>query len=85
MAARTWRVCPTAERRQRIEKVSEQGGQPERRLARFLSSSRFGRRPVTLVVNTDPARDQRVDRVALFIFAVARRRVSLVVDCFPVA
>ena len=38
-----------------------------------------------LIVNTDTARDQRVDRVALFIFAVARRRVSLVVDCFSVA
>ena len=31
-------------------KGSEQGGQPERRSARFLSSSRFGRRPVTLDV-----------------------------------
>lgn len=28
----------------------EQGGQPERRFARFLNSTLFGRRPVTLVV-----------------------------------
>ena len=34
---------------------AQQGGQPERRLARFLSSSRFGRRPVTLVVGRSTA------------------------------
>ena len=46
---------------------------------------RYPRRQVNAVVNTDTARDQCVDRVALFIFAVARRPVSLVVDCVPLA
>ena len=33
-----------------FDQAWQQGGQPERRLARFLSSKRFGRRPVNLGV-----------------------------------
>ena len=54
-------------------------------VVRVLKLMRDPRRQVNAVVNTETARAQRVDRVALFIFAVARRRVSLVVDCFSVA
>ena len=50
-----------------------------------LKWMRYPRRQVNAVVNTDTARDQRVDRVALFIFAVVRRRVCLLVDCLPLA
>ena len=50
-----------------------------------LKWMRYPRRQVNAVVNTDTARDQRVDRVTLLIFAVARRRVSLVAGCLPVA
>ena len=50
-----------------------------------LTWSVFRSRPLIAGVNTDTARDQCVDRVALFIFAVARRPVSLVVDCVPLA
>ena len=42
----------------------------------------FGGGPVTSGVNTDPARDQRGDPIALFIRVFTRRFVSLVVECF---
>jgi len=43
------------------------------------------RGPVNGVVNTDTARDQRVDPVALLNIAVPWRRAALVVDCVPCA
>ena len=54
-------------------------------VVRVLKWMRYPRRQVNAAVNTETARDQCVDRVALFILAVARRRVSLVVDCLPLA
>ena len=42
--------------------IAQQVGQPERRLARFLSSSRFGRRPVTLDVGRSNRNEPQVNR-----------------------
>ena len=67
-----------------IAKKSEQADAPERSRGVFDMVSRLFASG-DHVVNTETARAQRVDRVALFIFAVARRRVSLVAGCLPVA
>ena len=54
-------------------------------MVRVLKWMRYPRRQVNAVVNTDTARAQRVDRIALVIAAYARRFAGLVVDCLPLA
>ena len=67
------------------KRKNEQSVAGEHSSCRLASDIVFSSCPLNGVVNTETARAQRVDRVALFIFAVARRRVSLVAGCLPVA
>ena len=54
-------------------------------VVRVLTSILFTRHPLMAVVNTELARDQGDDSVALFVLAYSWRHVVLVVECLPVA
>ena len=54
-------------------------------VVRVLTWILFTRHPLMAVVNTELARDQGDDSIALFVLAYSWRHVVLVVECLPVA